>query len=95
MDHREELNAYRQVDPAFYPLFEYLSAQLGRDYKILVQVDDDGRKLNAVVVHPSRDIAVRIFLQYNLHTLRTKLTPADIATIRRHLTSNVTKDLVL
>jgi hypothetical protein len=95
MDEHDDLNAYKQVDSEFGPLLEYLKAELGKEYTIFEQVKDYRRKQTVAVVHPTRDLAVRIRLKHGLHTRRAMLTPTDIATIRRHLTSDATQDLWL
>jgi hypothetical protein len=95
MDRRDYLYAPSHVAPAFRPLFEYLQAALGARYEVWVRVEDFGRTLGAGVVNPSSKIAVYIRLQRGRQTIRKVLTPADIAAIRRHLTSNATQDLVL
>src|SRR5438067_1564369 len=76
-----------QVDPEFHSVFAALQAELGADYEIWVRVEDFERRIEAAVVNRSTKIAVRIRLQQGLLTIRSALTPAEIVTIRRHLTS--------
>jgi hypothetical protein len=83
------------VAPEFRAFFAALHAALGADYEIWVRVEDFGRKIEAAVVNRSTKIAVRLRVQQGLQTIRSVLAPADITTIRRHLTSNATEDLVL
>jgi hypothetical protein len=84
-----------KVTPELRPFFASLQAELGADYQIWVRVEDFERRISAGVVNPSRKLAARIPLQQGLVSLRTALTSADIAAIRRHLTSNATEDLVI
>jgi hypothetical protein len=89
------LYAPGKVTPELRPLFAFLQAELGADYQIWVHVEDFERRISAGVVNPSRNLAVRILLKQGLVTLHNALTSADIANIRRHLTSNATEDLVI
>jgi hypothetical protein len=70
-------------------------AELGAEYEIVARVKDYRRKITVGVVHRSHDLAVWIHLKRGSYTLRTELTPVEIARIRVHLTSNATQDLVL
>jgi len=84
-----------KVDPEFHAIFATLQAELGADYEIWGRVEDYGRMIEAAVVDRSRQIAVHIPLQRRLLTIRTALTPTDIASIRNHLTSDATEDFSL
>ena len=90
MPGNNEHNVHEQVDPEFRPFVEWLRTELGSEYKIVEQVEDDRRKQTVIIMNPARVLNIRVPLREGCHSFHPPQTPTDLATFLRHLIPEAT-----